>query len=137
MKHAPIIIAAVAALLICAAGCRSSKEVAAHQQHTEQIQLRSFDSLTIYIAQDLVPAFHSQAAGLEISSPSSPPALVPIAAAARRTALDEKTAIADSSVKKTHWEAPHLAVDTSIWQTLGYIAAILVLLTIVLLSFRH
>lgn len=127
----------ITTLLICAAGCRSSKEVAAHQQHTEQIQLRNFDSLTIYIAPELVPAVASKAAGLEISSPSAPPALVPIAAAARRAALDEKTAVADSSVKNTHWETPHLAVDTSIWQTLGYIAAILVLLTIVLLSFRH
>lgn len=127
----------ITALLICAAGCRSSKEVAAHQQHTEHIQLRNFDSLTIYIAPELVPAVASQAAGLEISSPSAPPALVPIAAAARRAALDEKTAVADSSVKNTHWETPHLAVDTSIWETLGTIAAAIILLTLAIISVKR
>lgn len=124
-------------LLICVTSCRTSKEVAAHHEHTEHITLRNFDSLTIYLAPELAQAFHSQAAGLDISSPAAPPALVPVAAAARRAAVEEKTAVADSSSKITHWDAPRIILDEPSFTHWFYIAAGVILLTIAVLSIRR
>lgn len=124
-------------LLICVTSCRTSKEVATHQQHTEHITLRNFDSLTIYLAPELVQAFHSQAAGLDIASPAKPPALVPIAAATRRAATEEKTAVADSSSKRAHWDTPHIILDEPSFTHWFYIAAGFILLTIAALSIRR
>lgn len=123
-------------LLICVTSCRTSKEVAAHHEHTEHITLRNFDSLTIYLAPELVQAFHSQAAGLDIASPAKPPALVPIAAAARRAATEEKTAVADSSSKTTHWDTPRIILDEPSFTHWFYIAGAFILLTIAVLSIR-
>lgn len=124
-------------LLICVTSCRTSKEVAAHHEHTEHITLRNFDSLTIYLAPELAQAFHSQAAGLDIASPAKPPALVPVAAAARRAATEEKTAVADSSSEHTHWDAPHIILDEPSFSHWFYIAGALILLTIAMLSIRR
>ena len=124
-------------LLICVTSCRTSKEVAAHHEHTEQISFRSFDSLTIYLAPELAQAFNSQAAGLDIASPAAPPALVPVAAAARRTAVEEKNAVADSSSKRTHWDTPHIILDEPSFSHWFYIAAGVILLTIAVLSIRR
>ena len=124
-------------LLICVTSCRTSKEVATNHEHTEHLTLRNFDSLTIYLAPELAQAFHSQAAGLDIASPAKPPALVPIAAATRRTAVEEKTAIADSSAKHTHWDAPHIILDEPSFSHWFYIAGALILLTIAVLSIRR
>lgn len=124
-------------LLICVTSCRTSKEVAAHHEHTEHITLRNFDSLTIYLAPELAQAFHSQAAGLDIASPGTPPALVPIAAAARRTAVEEKTAVADSSSKSAHWDTPRIILDEPSFTHWFYIAGVFILLTIAVLSIRR
>lgn len=124
-------------LLICVTSCRTSKEVVAHHEHTEHITLRNFDSLTIYLAPELAQAFNSQAAGLDIASPAKPPALVPVAAAARRAATEEKTAVADSSSKRTHWETPHIILDEPSFAHWFYIAAGVILLTIAVLSIRR
>lgn len=124
-------------LLICVTSCRTSKEVVAHQEHTEHLTLRNFDSLTIYLAPELAQAFHSQAAGLDIASPAKPPALVPVAAAARRAATEEKTAVADSSSKTTHWDTPRIIIDEPSFSHWFYIAGALILLTIAVLSIRR
>ena len=124
-------------LLLCVSSCRTSKEVAAHHEHTEHITLRNFDSLTIYLAPELAQAFHSQAAGLDIASPAKPPALVPVAAAARRAATEEKTAVADSSSKTTHWDTPRIILDEPSFSHWFYIAGALILLTIAVLSIRR
>lgn len=124
-------------LLICVTSCRTSKEVAAHHEHTEHITLRNFDSLTIYLAPELAQAFHSQAAGLEYASPATPTALVPIAAAARRAATEEKTAVADSSSKTTHWDTPRIILDEPSFSHWFYIAGAFILLTIAVLSIRR
>lgn len=123
-------------LLICVTSCRTSKEVVAHQQHTEHLTLRNFDSLTIYLAPELAQAFHSQAAGLDIASPAKPPALVPVAAATRRAATEEKTAVADSSSKTTHWDTPRIILDEPSFSHWFYIAGAFILLTIAVLSIR-
>ena len=123
-------------LLICFTSCRTSKEVAAHHEHTEHLTLRNFDSLTIYLAPELAQAFHSQAAGLDIASPAKPPALVPVAAAARRAAAEEKTAVADSSSKTTHWGTPRIILDEPSFSHWFYIAGAFILLTIAVLSIR-
>lgn len=124
-------------LLICVTSCRTSKEVAAHHEHTEHLTLRNFDSLTIYLAPELVQAFHSQAAGLDIASPATPTALVPIAAATRRAAVEEKTAVADSSSKRAHWDTPHIILDEPSFSHWFYIAGAFILLTIAVLSIRR
>lgn len=124
-------------LLICVTSCRTSKEVVAHHEHTEHITLRNFDSLTIYLAPELAQAFNSQAAGLDIASPAKPPALVPVAAAARRAATEEKTAVADSSSKRAHWDTPHIILDEPSFAHWFYIAAGVILLTIAVLSIRR
>lgn len=124
-------------LLIYVTSCRTSKEVVAHQAHTEQLSLRNFDSLTIYIAPELVQAVGCQSAGLDIASPAKPPALVPIAAATRHTATEEKTAVADSSAKHTHWDAPHIILDEPSFSHWFYIAGALILLTITVISIRR
>lgn len=124
-------------LLICVTSCRTSKEVAAHHEHTEHITLRNFDSLTIYLAPELAQAFHSQAAGLDIASPAAPPALVPVAAATRRTAVEEKSAVADTSAKSAHWDTPHIILDEPSFSHWFYIAGAFILLTIAVLSIRR
>lgn len=124
-------------LLICVTSCRTSKEVVAHHEHTEHLTLRNFDSLTIYLAPELTQAFHSQAAGLDIPSPAKPPALVPVAAATRRTAVEEKTAVADTSSKHTHWDTPHIILDEPSFTHWFYIAGALILLTLAVLSIRR
>lgn len=124
-------------LLIFVTSCRTSKEVAAHHEHTEHMTLRNFDSLTIYLAPELAQAFHSQAAGLDIASPATPPALVPIAAAARRAAVEEKSAVADSSSKITHWDTPRIILDEPSFTHWFYIAGAFILLTIAVLSIRR
>lgn len=124
-------------LLICVTSCRTSKEVAAHHEHTEHLTLRNFDSLTIYLAPELVQAFHSQAAGLDIASPAKPPALVPVAAAARRAAVEENSAVADSSSKRSHWDTPHIILDEPSFTHWFYIAAGVILLTVAVLSIRR
>ena len=124
-------------LLICVTSCRTSKEVDAHHEHTEHLTLRNFDSLTIYLAPELVQAFHSQAAGLDIASPATPPALVPVAAAARRAAIEQKTAVADSSSKTTHWDTPRIILDEPSFSIWFYIAAGFILLTVAVLSIRR
>lgn len=124
-------------LLICVTSCRTSKEVVAHEAHTEHLSLRNFDSLTIYLAPELAQAFHSQAAGLDIPCPATPPALVPIAAAARRAAVEEKTAVTESSSKTTHWDTPRIILDEPSFSHWFYIAGALILLTIAVLSIRR
>lgn len=124
-------------LLICVTSCRTSKEVVAHHEHTEHLTLRNFDSLTIYLAPKLAQAFHSQAAGLDIASPATPPALVPIAATARRTSTEEKTAVADTSNKSAHWDTPRIILDEPSFSHWFYIAGALILLTIAVLSIRR
>lgn len=124
-------------LLVCVTSCRTSKEVATHHEHTEHLSLRNFDSLTIYIAPELVQAVGRAPAGLDIASPAKPPALVPIAAAARRAAIEEKTSVADSSSKAAHWDTPHIILDEPSFSHWFYIAAGFILLTIAVLSIRR
>lgn len=124
-------------LLICVTSCRTSKEVAAHQQHTEHLSLRKFDSLTIYLAPEFVQAYQGKAAGLEYASPATQPALVPVAAAARRAAAEEKTSVADSSSKRSHWDTPRIILDEPSFSHWFYIAAGVILLTVAVLSIRR
>ncbi len=124
-------------LLICVTSCRTSKEVAAHHEHTEHLTLRNFDSLTIYLAPELVSAVGSEPAGLDIASPAKPPALVPVAAATRRAATEEKAAVADSSSKHTHWDTPRIILDEPSFSHWFYIAGVFILLTIAVLSIRR
>lgn len=124
-------------LLICVTSCRTSKEVVAHEAHTEHLSLRNFDSLTIYLAPQLAQAVGCEPAGLDIPSPATPPALVPVAAATRRTATEEKTAVADSTSKTTHWDTPRIILDEPSFSHWFYIAGAFILLTIAVLSIRR
>lgn len=137
MKSLPFLITAVIVLLACAAACRSSKEVVAHQEHTEQIHLQDFDSLTIYLAQ----AFHcpavASASGVALDTATPPRALVPVAAVARRRHSTAETAVEEKAEKKVHWEAPHLDPEATPWGSLGAIGALIIILTLVVLSIRR